>query len=919
MRMNRFFTRSVALLVAAGLLADPARAWAIKPAPPRAPRQAYPLDFYMHTLALSSAMMPKHCRDQASRIWRMLADSIRHPKQTRLPFIIEAIHGGRAGLSISDVEPLALADEQTGHPLPIMMARQDVHAQGKWHQAVHVYFIDKRGRLILQRRSRKMKTSPGKLQVSVSGHVDYADIRDDKNLEDPSWVYAVAQRESVEESGIALDPDRLVLIGGRANVIWRTDPNNREFSSVLCYFVSDDEIRQIRKSYNTNEVDEWVVLPLGALSEAVSDYAHEFSGSILHLMRNRRDIFNAILAAARERLTQNLHRPQEQSNEEIQREITSRPLPKIGEGVGSVAYASAHWVFKRQRGVREGVALVQTFLLLRELARSPFIADHRQKALSKKLTEQSPSLVRFVHYVFWFLYALVPTSFLNSSAAFNLWSSDVESQQTGARNANPKRLAKRVMFEHSFKARLDGWPWPVEVKEAQTRVTVLKDYLSLLVNLGDIGDGSTYERVVTEFIQWRDIAWRDTRLLTLDGHPGNWGVRDRNGNGYEFELIDVGYVYPFDHSIVSARLDSSIETMKKGLLEPLPFDERERLARVVDPAIEALRRTGQSLMTSPAPESPSLIPVKDPGRGMPLFHDLMLRAWGRTRAAWAEVLFSPAWETLVFWTGAFALGYHWTLGIRSAVNIAGIVFIVLHPVIHRILTGRWEPWEIVVERVAPTIGLYGLYAWVVTPSDPFSHLTASLSVYAAHAFYNLIGLWTGWWKPLAVLSHDKQEKVRRAIGRVHRLGVANDAIGCLLGLKGEDGNSGKLLIMVMKGQRDVTANLSARYQNKKNELERLLPIRLSRKPRGTGPSVSPEEFRGVVSTIPMALQAGLTKSRVVEILGVNRALVIRWERGMNRTAHTIYQLVRSRLETLVEAIADVSGDAKSGRSIRGAA
>ncbi len=71
--------------------------------------------------------------------------------------------------------------------------REDVHALGLLHRAVHVLVFDRKGRLYLQKRSAAKDTHPGKWTTSASGHVD------------PGEDYEqAASRELQEELGLRL-------------------------------------------------------------------------------------------------------------------------------------------------------------------------------------------------------------------------------------------------------------------------------------------------------------------------------------------------------------------------------------------------------------------------------------------------------------------------------------------------------------------------------------------------------------------------------------------------------------------------------------------------------------------------------------------------------------------------------------------
>ncbi|HYP61526.1 MAG TPA: hypothetical protein VEQ36_13940, partial [Thermomicrobiales bacterium] len=73
-------------------------------------------------------------------------------------------------------DPNELFDVVTwdGKPTGIQKRRADVHRDGDWHQAIHVWVMgrDHDGEfLILQRRSMAKDTSPGMLDPTVGGHL----------------------------------------------------------------------------------------------------------------------------------------------------------------------------------------------------------------------------------------------------------------------------------------------------------------------------------------------------------------------------------------------------------------------------------------------------------------------------------------------------------------------------------------------------------------------------------------------------------------------------------------------------------------------------------------------------------------------------------------------------------------------------
>jgi len=86
----------------------------------------------------------------------------------------------------------ALNDQglRTGEVLP----KSEIYRLGKVHRVVHLYWIDQDDNLLIQRRSYDKKLYPGKLSVSVTGHVNAGEFSDQ-----------ALRREIKEELGIPAD------------------------------------------------------------------------------------------------------------------------------------------------------------------------------------------------------------------------------------------------------------------------------------------------------------------------------------------------------------------------------------------------------------------------------------------------------------------------------------------------------------------------------------------------------------------------------------------------------------------------------------------------------------------------------------------------------------------------------------------
>lgn len=102
-------------------------------------------------------------------------------------------------------EPFDLCDRE-GNLLGQVKSRREVHRDGDWHRALHLWVILRGGagpRVVLQRRSLAKDTHPGLVDVSVAGHLRAGETE------------AEALREADEEIGLTVAPSDTVLLGHR--------------------------------------------------------------------------------------------------------------------------------------------------------------------------------------------------------------------------------------------------------------------------------------------------------------------------------------------------------------------------------------------------------------------------------------------------------------------------------------------------------------------------------------------------------------------------------------------------------------------------------------------------------------------------------------------------------------------------------
>jgi 16S rRNA (adenine1518-N6/adenine1519-N6)-dimethyltransferase len=51
-------------------------------------------------------------------------------------------------------------------------SRKDIHTLGLIHRAVHLYLVDKKGYLLMQKRAETVDHYPNEWSISLTGHVD---------------------------------------------------------------------------------------------------------------------------------------------------------------------------------------------------------------------------------------------------------------------------------------------------------------------------------------------------------------------------------------------------------------------------------------------------------------------------------------------------------------------------------------------------------------------------------------------------------------------------------------------------------------------------------------------------------------------------------------------------------------------------
>lgn len=113
--------------------------------------------------------------------------------------------------------------------------RTEVHQEGDWHKTVHIWIVNDRNEILLQKRSANKDLNPNKWDISCAGHLSAGE----SSLEG-------AVREIKEELGIEVTNDQLQLL----TTLKRESRHsltfiNKEFKDVylLRFFVDVDKVQ----------------------------------------------------------------------------------------------------------------------------------------------------------------------------------------------------------------------------------------------------------------------------------------------------------------------------------------------------------------------------------------------------------------------------------------------------------------------------------------------------------------------------------------------------------------------------------------------------------------------------------------------------------------------------------------------------
>jgi len=147
--------------------------------------------------------------------------------------------------------------------------KAEVHRDGDWHVAAHVWIATPDGRVLLQKRSTEKENWSGYWDVSAAGHLSAGET-----------PVEAAVRETFEELGLRIAPGELRRLGvtrGQSVLRDGTYIDNEEHE----IFLVEREVDPSALTLQAGEVDEVMLVPIDQLSKVEPLVPHELEYRML--------------------------------------------------------------------------------------------------------------------------------------------------------------------------------------------------------------------------------------------------------------------------------------------------------------------------------------------------------------------------------------------------------------------------------------------------------------------------------------------------------------------------------------------------------------------------------------------------------------------------------------------------------------
>lgn len=149
--------------------------------------------------------------------------------------------------------------DENGNKTGIQKTKKEMHEQGLWHQAVHVWIFNSKGEILLQKRAKDKDYWPDLWDISAAGHISAGET-----------VKQAVVREIKEEIGIKVSLSQLKKMEIRKHEkhIDEINYHNKEFDHVFL-FRFDGDISKLK--FEDKEVEGVKFISIKQLEKELKD------------------------------------------------------------------------------------------------------------------------------------------------------------------------------------------------------------------------------------------------------------------------------------------------------------------------------------------------------------------------------------------------------------------------------------------------------------------------------------------------------------------------------------------------------------------------------------------------------------------------------------------------------------------------
>lgn len=145
--------------------------------------------------------------------------------------------------------------DENGNKTGITKLRNEVHRDGDWHKAVHIWIINNKKEILLQRRCATKDSNPNMLDISCAGHLTTGDnsldgaIRElkeelnlDVNKEDLEFIKTIKRSSKYSEIFINNEFDDVYILRTNKTI---EDMKYQEDEISEIFYVSYDKFKEM--------------------------------------------------------------------------------------------------------------------------------------------------------------------------------------------------------------------------------------------------------------------------------------------------------------------------------------------------------------------------------------------------------------------------------------------------------------------------------------------------------------------------------------------------------------------------------------------------------------------------------------------------------------------------------------------------